>query len=700
MRCVAKNLAVLAGISLAASCVLVRPGGPEDREERIRFHDWWNFYERGAKRMLRQDYDRALEDMETCLGIRRGARFGYPKDSRFERTYGLHIIEDYFPHRELAVCCYHLGDLQRAVALLEKSLSQEPSARARYYLNRTRARLIAGQKPAAPRVDLAPLPAGNWTRERRVTVSGTARAEGYVASLRVGGSEVAVELAEHELPFLRDVALRPGTNRIVVVARDLLGAEGGREVECIADWQPPGMAVNRTGREGDGWQIEAACYDDYGVAAVSVNGREVFRVARGEHLLRTPISFGLPASGRGIVEIADIAGNRARFALSAEDLLARRHLEGAVRLCAVGSAGAVAALAQAAPPSSDTLAPTVRLANPSTTITCFEDEFYLEGHVEEWSGLRSVAINGEDLLKTVEKKPVGHYYFARCLTLESSTNRFEVVATDMAGNAATKAFRVIRQDPEYLDEVFRLRVAVLPPRGEGTLGPLARHKMKKVLNEGLRRFHVEERDDDRWERIFGEFDLSRTPLVNRKAFVRLGRALPVEFFLAGTLVRYADGLAVLVDVVDAATGSIVFSSDVFVPGLQLRPSGDIDFATATMLEERMRGLVARIKHRFPLLQAEVESVSRKNWAQILVSGNGARVTIDAGTASGVNDWTRFVVVKPAKRGGSAPAGRVLHVGEEYVQLRVTRISENGTVGTVIPRAAGRHIEPGDFVCTR
>lgn len=694
-RSMRNNLAVLLLVCLASGCGHVRPGGPEDPGDRLRFHDWWNFYERGVKRMLREDYGGALEDMETCLGIRRGARFGYPKDSRFERTYGLHIVRDYFPHRELGVCCYHLGDLKRAGSLLEESLSQQPSARAKYYLNRTRTRLLAGQGLPPPRVELAAPASGRWTCARSLAVSGTAHARGHVASLRVGDSEVFVELAEQALPFRRYVALRPGTNRITVVAGDLLGSEGASELECIADWQPPGMVVSGARREGNGWKIEAACYDDYGVTAVSVNGQKIFRAAPAQGIGRAPVGFNLPPSGIGVVDVVDIAGNTASFAVSAADLVARRHLERAPLVCMAGSACNTMAWPEAAPTAPDTLAPSLQLSVSAATVTCFDDEFYLDGRVEEHSGLRSVEVDGEDLLHAATRELKGLYYFARFVPLKAITNMVRIVATDVAGNATTNDLRVIKCKPEFRHPGLRLSAAILPLRGDPTLGLIVRRRFIDGITGKLtgrakaqprkvdaQRFRLVTRDDDIWERIVDEFHLSSLPIVNQEALVRLGEVIPAEYFFAGELVRYADGLEVFMEVVDAVSGEVLFCDDVFVAGVDA-----ITIAAVRAIEERLRGLSSKIKHRFPLLEGKIEHV------------DGAHVVMQLGEAPGVQDWSRFVVMKPAAKGGIR-ASRVLRLDGKPVQLRVAETLGDRTEGEVIPGSAARRIEPGDFVYTR
>src|SRR5512135_2425415 len=80
---------------------------------------WWNYYERGVSRSDDGDWEAARSDFSRALDLR-------DKDQRRARTYGMHFIA-YFPHRELGVAYYHLGDLKRSLTELETSHASEES---------------------------------------------------------------------------------------------------------------------------------------------------------------------------------------------------------------------------------------------------------------------------------------------------------------------------------------------------------------------------------------------------------------------------------------------------------------------------------------------------------------------------------------------------------------------------------------------
>ena len=88
--------------------------------------EWYKEYENGLEAMKNKDY-------RTAANHFRAAIIGNPNESKKVRTYGMHFIE-YFPHRELGVCLYNLGEKDEALRELKLSNQQVPSDRANEYL--------------------------------------------------------------------------------------------------------------------------------------------------------------------------------------------------------------------------------------------------------------------------------------------------------------------------------------------------------------------------------------------------------------------------------------------------------------------------------------------------------------------------------------------------------------------------------------
>jgi len=307
----AKLLAGIAAILVAAvgGCVYTwRP-------------NWWRFYERGLSRASEEQTEEAAEDFETALGKRKGAIVPRPNDARRVRTYGMHFIDDYFPHRELGVAYYRTKRFAEAEQELLLSLNQTPSAKAKAYLNFVRRELLR-QKPAQDEPPTLTLkaPSKPYLNSRRMNLTGVAESKNYVSSILVNGERLFVELAEQKASFSKEVRLKPGANKVMVKAVDLVGKTSQKELLLNVDMQYPAVAIENAVRKSrDTVTISGVAIDNVGVAELTVAGRR-----QAIKLPSTEAPFSLEAAlGHTIkVEVTDIAGNTtaAEVAVSADML--------------------------------------------------------------------------------------------------------------------------------------------------------------------------------------------------------------------------------------------------------------------------------------------------------------------------------------------------------------------------------------------
>jgi TolB-like protein len=89
---------------------------------------WYNYYEDGQKYMKMGSWERAIDEFRSAASL----EF---KDKPQFRMYGMHFM-DYFPHREMGICYYNLGDVTNAKKSLELSMAFAPSKRAKEYLDK------------------------------------------------------------------------------------------------------------------------------------------------------------------------------------------------------------------------------------------------------------------------------------------------------------------------------------------------------------------------------------------------------------------------------------------------------------------------------------------------------------------------------------------------------------------------------------
>ncbi len=89
---------------------------------------FYNYYSAGLEYMERQDWLRAISEFKSAASL----EF---EEVQRKRTYGTRFIE-YYPHREIGIAHYMLGELDQAKKELELSIAYRSSDRAEEYLKK------------------------------------------------------------------------------------------------------------------------------------------------------------------------------------------------------------------------------------------------------------------------------------------------------------------------------------------------------------------------------------------------------------------------------------------------------------------------------------------------------------------------------------------------------------------------------------
>lgn len=89
---------------------------------------WYNAYKNGLDAVSAGEWERGVKLFQESLQVKN-------KDSKKMRAFGAIFIE-YYAHRELGICYYHLGEIEKARKELSLSIRQTFSKRAREYLAR------------------------------------------------------------------------------------------------------------------------------------------------------------------------------------------------------------------------------------------------------------------------------------------------------------------------------------------------------------------------------------------------------------------------------------------------------------------------------------------------------------------------------------------------------------------------------------
>jgi TolB-like protein len=134
--------------TFVAACLLVLASGTVAGQTKF-----YQYYSDGLDYVEKKDWLRALQEFRSAVSM----EF---EDAARKRTYGTRFIE-YYPHREIGICHYYLGEKQNALKELELSSAYESSERASEYLD-----LLRGTAPApAPVVTERPKPQNDRSEE-------------------------------------------------------------------------------------------------------------------------------------------------------------------------------------------------------------------------------------------------------------------------------------------------------------------------------------------------------------------------------------------------------------------------------------------------------------------------------------------------------------------------------------------------------
>lgn len=140
---------------------------------------WWQHYERALSYAEGEFWDNAIASFQSALATRLGQY-----DQRRANTFGLHFIDNYFPHRELGIVYYRVKRYHDALHELSTSLAQVETAKAKFYLNKVRKILLhqTGQDRSRPRIFLESPSENLLTNHFTVQVRGYAEDDTYVVS--------------------------------------------------------------------------------------------------------------------------------------------------------------------------------------------------------------------------------------------------------------------------------------------------------------------------------------------------------------------------------------------------------------------------------------------------------------------------------------------------------------------------------------
>ncbi len=677
------------GVQSGAGPAVAGAGQVERLEARPR---WWNYYERSLRYARAGDWQRAAWDLEIALGRQPGALFGEDRERRRAKTYGLHYLDDYFPHRELGVCLLHLGRLEAAEQELQLSLQMLPSSRAMFYLNEVRhERLQRAAVPATSPFSIELLPPGGplLTYQLRLDLRGAITSSAFVSAVSVNGTPLFVELATAAYSLAESIPVLPGTQQVLVEAADLQGRRASVSREVIVDLNGPEIAVTHPAAGGPG-EVVVTVVDDRELASVEIDGRAV-ALAPAQATVATRLVLGARAGVA--VTAVDRAGNRtvltstaaarqqaANDATASDWLVAGR--PGALRL--PRQPGAPVLLAQAAlPPASsqpDTLPPVLLLSPPVLErVVVTSDAYVVDLQVEDSGGVAAVtiAVNGLQDTRDFQPADADVRRLTRTLRLSPGENTIEIAARDRAGNTTRVQTRVVRcTDPAWREDL-RVTSQVLPPTSSARVPPLDVYpSLIQALVAKPPRLNLVERDPAVMQRLILELELSQSDLADKTRAIRKGRLRTADWCLVSRVTVWPgpDNFDLVIEVVDVAETEVVLTTDIHFSS-----------AAPDHVHAQLRGLVAKLEQQLPRLTAPVAARA------------GKALVLPLGVPQQVVRGMYVLFVPAAEPGDPAP---VTWRDGTWVQGRVVRVLKDSCRVEVAPSKALSLIKANDRATIR
>jgi hypothetical protein len=667
---------------------------------------WWNYYRRSLDYALAGDWQRAAWDLEICLGRRRGALFAADREQRRTKTYGLHYLDDYFPHRELGVCLFHLGQFTPAEAELLRSLEMLPTSRARFYLNAVRQARLQTTTEAAPEsdvvIELDP-PAGPIvTNQLYVDLRGTVSSTAFIARVAVHGKPLFIELAASRYALAERVVVVPGEQEVTVEAEDLLGRRGQARCRVVVDLEGPDIAVSRA-PEVDSKDAIVTVTDNRELARVEIDGRPLTltpgqssvsnRVGQGQRtgvavvatdragnrtaLAGAKAERGRAASGPGATDW--LRPGRPRLGLRAGT---SRPLLLAQAPAAAGNTPATGPAAGAGP--ADTLPPLLSLFPPAQgRIVVTTSVYVLDLQIEDGGGVAAVTYDLDGRQETREFQPADASVrrLTRSLLLTPGEHLLSVVVRDRAGNSESLKLRIKRQADTAWREDLRVTSQVMPPAPgpSQTAPPVDLYPLLiDALVRSPARLNLVERDPAVMQRLLQELQLSQSDLAAKTAAIRTGRLRTSDWCLVSRAVVWPgpENFDLLLEIVDVATSEVLLSSDIHF--------------TSTAREHllsQLQGLVAKMEQQLPRLTATVSKRA------------GRTVVLPLGTDQQVLRGM-YVLFMPADADSSTDHEPLAWRDGSWVQGRVDRVVRDSCRVTLFPSAAVSAVAAGDLAILR
>ena len=646
---------------------------------------WWDFYERGRSFADGGFHKEAELDLRRATAIR-------GSDNRRSRTYGLHFIS-YFGNRELGVALYEQGMAEEARLYLERSLEQDPSEKAEFYLNQCLLELSQNMSDEeAPVIRLDPLP--EITNLARLPISGIGIDNLYVDRIVIDKHTQSPTLKKKRLTFHHKIKLHQGANTITVAAHDTSGNQSTTVETVYLDVNAPVISIVEAAID----QVVLVVVDES--AFELVGNRLQNAKIRGKP---TPSSYELvPTDPLNpiYVEFEDVAGNRNGIKIDPEYLesgkvvpphKSRPWLHQKPILVASTSVNQGMLPTRTSQPRKARLratakAPVIEVEQLDNVEKVFQDYIIISGRLH--GDFRNFTING------VTKIVSGHdvrFSFKEFLRL-GSNNRIVLEASDPTGaesNRVTKVFNLQRLPPPTEQHELRASAALCPLAKEGGDRHIGDADYANLNHELYRsgRFQILPHKKEEIDRISEEIRLITEGWIKPQKAARLGQHLEADYMIACRVRPARKDVEIFGKLIDTASGKILASCDAYE-----LTGGMEDY------ESVYQRFVLKLIQSFPVVERKLADhrTRGKNRFYSLFSprNNAGSFIIDLGKDANIREGMKFLAYHRGRPLKDSETGEVVVQGNVIVdgKLRARTVKKRFAHLKPTEKASLQHAE--------
>lgn len=580
---------------------------------------WWNYYERGRSFQEGGFLEEAAADFRVAMQSRR-------KDGLWPRTYGMHFIPEYFPHRELGINLFLQGDLEGSVAELETSLAQQYSARAADYFEQVQRKLVesSGRDSMPPTLEITTK--RNGLSATQITLEGVARDDTFVAAVDVAGIPYDIRVIGGEIPFQMEVLLAPGENTIPVTVVDLAGKSYTTEIVLENDLDGPAISFDEPiSLPG---AVTGVIFDPAGIDSLKVNDIAARLTEKGNGIAQFEVSLnefvesftfdGRDKLGNSTHGDYATAASTAPVSVASTSGAVAAELLAATRQGLTGANGASANSVE------------LRLTNIEGGEAFYQDEIVVALRAEATEPIRKLSLLGTPLDIVPARRRVT---ISRKVPLDFGDNEVAAEAEDISGNQANVKRVVLREENQLEVSENRLAIAFIPrndtpdiitnfiltalPGTEARINATSSDAGHAEIITLTDRFQIVDRSV--LEDVLTEQTLAAERLTSRENSIALGQMTAAEV-LFEVIPTYSNGhLEIILRGYSTETG-LQITGNIDVAGFaQVRDDGETYFE-----EPLLEQLVLRLLQEFPRAHGDIFKTSGKKFYSTLNYESGSR----------------------------------------------------------------------------